>query len=288
MRKLLFYLGIFAIVCSSCIGKKEKEEEQNQDEIADLSAKYKQATDLNDSLLLLMGDVYMGLDSINMQEKLLYNTTGGEGFDRRKEIRDNLDALKQRLAENKAMLDKLQKQVEKSGKETSVQLNTIKQLKAQIENQNRRISELESQLSAANDRIAELNTQVEETQQQLADETEAKEAAQSAAIEAENLANTVYYAIGSNKELKDKGLLEQKFLRSTKVLQGDFDASYFVKADKRTLTSINVNSKKVKIWTNMPEGSYTITGGKDETKTIEITNPQKFWSLSNHLIIQID
>ncbi|MDE6835653.1 MAG: hypothetical protein K2J03_01700, partial [Muribaculaceae bacterium] len=72
------------------------------------------------------------------------------------------------------------------------------------------------------------------------------------------------------------------------VLKGDFDAAYFVAADKRTLKSIPTNAKKVKIWTNMPEGSYQIVGEKDGPKTVEITDPAKFWSLSSHLIIQTD
>ena len=72
------------------------------------------------------------------------------------------------------------------------------------------------------------------------------------------------------------------------MLKGQFDASYFVAADKRTLKSIPTNAKKVKIWTNMPEGSYRIVGEKDGPKTIEITNPAKFWSLSSHLVIQTD
>ena len=98
----------------------------------------------------------------------------------------------------------------------------------------------------------------------------------------------MFYAIGSNKELKKKGLLEKKFLGATKILKGDFDASYFVAADKRDLKSIPTSAKKVKIWTNMPEGSYRIVGEKDGPKTIEITDPAKFWSLSSHLIIQTD
>lgn len=119
-------------------------------------------------------------------------------------------------------------------------------------------------------------------------ETAAKEEAQAQATAAENEANRVFYAIGSNKELKQKGLLSKKFLGATKVLKGDFDASYFVTADKRTLKSIPTNAKKVKIWTNMPAGSYTISGEKDGPKTIEITNPAQFWSLTSHLIIQTD
>ena len=38
----------------------------------------------------------------------------------------------------------------------------------------------------------------------------------------------------------------------------------------------------------MPAGSYQITGEKDGPKTIQITDPAKFWSLTTHLVIQVD
>ena len=61
----------------------------------------------------------------------------------------------------------------------------------------------------------------------LTAEREQKEAAQEAATAATNELNTVYYAIGTGKELKEKKILESGFLRKTKVMKGDFDMSYF-------------------------------------------------------------
>lgn len=289
MKKSLFFLSLGALLLSACAGKDEKKE-LNEDsiKIADLTAEYNEATNFNDSLMLLMGDIYTGLDSINTQEGLLYNMGNGDAADRRAEIRRNLSAIKQRLNANKQLLTQMEAKIKASGNENSVQAKTISQLRQHIEQQDAKIAQLESDLSKAKEEIGNLNTQVAETQEQVKVETAAKEEAQAATVAAENEANKVYYAIGSNKELKQKGLLEKKFLGSTKVLKGQFDASYFVTADKRTLKSIPTNAKKVKIWTNMPEGSYRIVGEKDGPKTIEIVNPDKFWSLASHLIIQTD
>ena len=288
MKKSFLLLGLFALLLSACAGKDEKKIQEDSLKIADLTAEYEEATNFNDSLMLLMGDIYTGLDSINTQEGLLYNMGSGDAADRRAEIRRNLSAIKARLAANKQLLESMEAKVKSSGNENSVQAKTIAQLRKHIEQQDAKIAQLESDLSKAKDEITNLNTQVAETQEQVKAETQAKEEAQAATVAAENEANKVYYAIGSNKELKNKGLLAKKFLGTTKVLKGQFDASYFVAADKRTLKSIPTNAKKVKIWTNMPEGSYRIVGEKDRPKTIEITNPAKFWSLSSHLVIQTD
>ncbi|MDE5975921.1 MAG: hypothetical protein K2G69_05185, partial [Muribaculaceae bacterium] len=152
--------------------------------------------------------------------------------------------------------------------------------------QDTKIAQLENDLTSARAEISNLNEQVAVTTDSLRTETAAKEAAQAETVAVENEANTVYYAIGSNKELKKNGLLEKKFLGQTKVLKGDFNESYFTKADKRSLSVIPTGAKKVKIWTNMPQNSYEIVENEDGTKTIKITNPKEFWSLTPFLIIQ--
>ena len=288
MKKSLLFSMLGALLLSSCAGKDQKKIDEDSVKIADLTAEYEEATNFNDSLILLMGDIYTGLDSINTQEGLLYNMGSGDAADRRAEIRRNLSTIKARLAANKQLLASMEAKVKASGNENSVQAKTIAQLRQHIEQQDAKIAQLESDLSKAREEIGNLNTQVAETQEQVKVETQAKEEAQAATVAAENEANKVYYAIGSNKELKDKGLLSKKFLGTTKVLKGNFDASYFVTADKRTLKSIPTNAKKVKIWSNMPEGSYRIVGEKDGPKSIEIVNPDRFWSLASHLIIQTD
>lgn len=283
-------MGVGALLLTSCAGNQKKLEEDSL-RIADLTAQYQQANDFNDSLMLLMGDIYTGLDSINTQEGLLYNMATGEGVDRRAEIRQNLSQIKARLAANKALLAEMEAKVKSSGQDNSVQAKTIAQLRQHIEQQDAKIADLERQLASANARIDTLNTQVAEGKEALINETQAREEAQAqadAATQEANEANRVYYAIGSNKELKERGLLEKKFLGSTKVLKGQFDAAYFVTADKRTLKSIPTGGKNVKIWTNMPEGSYRIVGEKDGPKTIEISDPARFWSLSTHCVIQIN
>lgn len=287
MKKSFILVGIGALMLASCSGNSQKLADDSA-RIAELTAEYAEANSFNDSLMLLMGDIYTGLDSINMQEGLLYSMGSGESIDRRAEVRQNLANIKARLSANRALLDKMEAQLKASGNQNSVLSKTITQLKDRMAKQDEKIAQLESELTAAKGQIEQLNTQVAEGQEQVKAETEAKEAAQAATVAAENAANTVYYAIGTNKELKKNGLLEKKFLGQTKVLKGDFNESYFTKADKRSLSVIPTGSKKVKIWTNMPSDSYTIEENADKTKTIKISNPQQFWSMSPYLVIQVD
>ena len=99
--------------------------------------------------------------------------------------------------------------------------------------------------------------------------------------------NTVYYAIGTGKELKEKKILQSGFLRKTKVMEGNFDMSYFTAGDRRTLAEIPTHSKKAKVLTSQPKGSYTIVDVNGQ-KVIRISDPAKFWQLSDFLVIEVD
>lgn len=284
MKKSIVICGLAALLLSSCAGNSKKEE----DSIAILSEQYSEATNFNDSLMLLMGDIYTGLDSINQQEGLLYNLGAGEKSDRREEIRQNLTNIKARLNANRILLEQMEAKLKASNNQNSVLAKTIAQLKDHIAQQDAKIEQLTADLSSARATIDTLNTRVAEGREQLRNETQAREEAQAQATAAENEANKVYYAIGTNSELKKNGLLEKKFLGATKVMKGDYNLNYFTTADKRTLSMIPTASKKVKIWSNMPAGSYEIITSDNGQKAIRITNPTQFWSLSPYLIIQVD
>lgn len=286
MKKLIPLCAIAALTLAACSGNGSKSQ---TDSITIITAQYEEASSFNDSLLLLMGDIYAGLDSINMQEGLLYNVEkGGEGVNRRADIRSNLAGIKDRLQQNRAMLTQMQAKLDNSSGNNSVMKKTIAELQARIDQQEKKIAELNEQLENANAQIQDLNNQVTQGQENLAAETEAREKAQAEATAAEALANRVYYAVGTNKELKENGLLEKKFLGATKVLQGDFNKNYFTAADKRNLTTINTGGKKVKVWGNIPQGSYEILDNANGTKSIHITDQQLFWSRTPYLIIQVD
>ena len=173
MKKLMLFAGVGAILLAGCSGNQKKIDEDSL-RIQELTAEYQEATDFNDSLMLLMGDIYTGLDSINTQEGLLYNMNNGEGVDRRQEIRNNLSQIKARLAANKALLAEMEAKVKASGKANGVQSKTIAQLRAHIEQQDAKIAKLESELAGAKATIDTLNTTVARTQEDLKAESAAK------------------------------------------------------------------------------------------------------------------
>jgi hypothetical protein len=88
--------------------------------------------------------------------------------------------------------------------------------------------------------------------------------------------------VGTKRALKDHNIL-----KSGRVLQGDFDASYFTSIDIRQVTQINLNSKGVDILTSHPAGSYQLIRDDAGFYTLQISDYQQFWSTSKYLVVQV-
>ena len=149
------------------------------------------------------------------------------------------------------------------------------------------IESLRRQLTKANRQIGELNSAVDSLNHTVSTVEGQRDTAMMSSERFENELNTCYYVVAKKSDLKDHNIIESGFLRKTRLLKGDFDKDFFVIGDKRMLNRLPLNTSKVKILTNHPASSYRIIE-ENEHKTIEITNPEQFWSLTNYLVIQTD
>lgn len=243
-----------------------------------------------DSLLALMNDVAEGMSQIKQMENILSSTSNltNESRDRRQQIRNDMLVIQQTLQMRRDKLDELEKKLQNSSANNSTLQRSIATLKKQIEEQESTIEGLRTELSNANIHIEKLTANVDSLSNTVATVSAAKEVVEQEANNLTNELNTCYYAYGSKKELKDHNLIETGFLRKTKILPDDYEQSYFTKADKRTLSAIDLHSKKAKVLTSQPADSYTIEEMPNGNKVLKITNPDRFWNTSNYLLIQID
>lgn len=291
MKKLATLAVIATAILSACNGGKLREAEAQNEQ---LKGDLRETLATQDSLLVLVNDISDGMSQIKDLEKIIATPGSlGESASRRDQIKNDMIAIQKALQERRERLAELEKKLADTGGESSTLKRTVSNLKAQIAEQQTEIATLTNQLASANIRIEELNAQVSDLNSDvdslntgLTAEREQKEAAQEAATAATNELNTVYYAIGTGKELKEKKILESGFLRKTKVMKGDFDMSYFTSGDRRTLTVIPTHSNKAKVLTSQPKDSYVIMDQNGQ-KVIKITNPSKFWQLSNFLVIEV-
>ena len=244
-----------------------------------------------DSLMQLMGDIADGMQQIKELEDIVsVNSLSGETPDRKKQLRDDIVLIQESINKHKQRLSDLEKRLKQSTNYNASMQKSIANLKAQLEDQQKTINSLTDQLAAAHIQIKNLNQSVDSLNTVNKAVIKEKEAAQQESKQLTNEVNnlnTCYYVIGSNKELKANKIIESGFLRKTKILQGDFEMSYFTKADRRTLSEIPLHSNKAQLMTNHPKDSYEIVE-HGNMKTLHITNPNRFWEKSNFLVVKVD
>ncbi|MDD2961572.1 MAG: hypothetical protein PHR45_05770 [Muribaculaceae bacterium] len=282
---------ISACICAitislfSCNNGKLKEAQTENQELTDSLTT---ALAAQDSLMALLNEISDGMTQINDMEQIISTTNlNKESVDQKEEIKNNMVLIAQTLKSRRDRLNELEKKLKNSGAYTSKIQKTIESLKAQIETQEASIGKLQEELKNANIKIEGLTNEVSTLNTTVETVSSEKAAAQEEATRVANELNTCFYVIGSNKELKANKIIEKKFLGKTKVLEGDFERSYFTKADKRSLNELALHSKKAKLLSKHPAGSYEIIDNSG-AKSLKITNPTKFWELSNYLIIEID
>ena len=117
----------------------------------------------------------------------------------------------------------------------------------------------------------------------------AENEAKSATLASQDKAlNAAWFVFGTASELKEQKIISKKFLQKTKVLENkDFNKDYFTQIDIRTDKEIKLYSKEAKLLTAHPEGTYELKKDAKGQLTLVITNPNKFWSISRYLVIEV-
>ena len=288
MKKIItLALTALLIASSSCSNKKEEELRQQQALNEATAEELRSAVADRDQLLGLDNEISSGMDQIKQLENILAVNAANETPGQRDQILADIAAIQQTLVQRRERLAELEKKLNSSNLSNSNLKKTISQLQNQIDSQTREIESLRSNLDEAKAHIENLNTQVDSLSTTVNTVVAERDSTDNANTELTNELNTCYYAIGNKNELKDNKIIETGFLRKTKIMEGDFDRNFFTRADKRTLTQIDLNSTKAEVLTNQPAGSYSIDDLNGH-KVLRITNPALFWSLSNYLVIKID
>ena len=250
-------------------------------------AKTQQLDELNG----VLATIATGLDSIAIQENILFTNKGRDGIMlNRQQIAANLKGMADILARQRAKIkilqdslankkssqgvERLQKVVEFLNQQLAEKDQVIQSLRADLNNSKKDITQLRSSLSAMSTKASNAEQKTKVLTKALSKQEEA--------------INECYVKIGTKKQLLSAGLLKGGFLRKKKVNYEDVDKSKFNAVDIRKFREIQLHSSNPKILTPQPSNrSFHFDESGDGNCTLVITNPTLFWSVSNFLIIQL-
>lgn len=281
----LFAATLLIITACGCT---DKEKEARQQALLDSTKEeLSEAVNQRDELLTLFNDITNDMQQIKSMEEILVLPATDENNNAKAQLVNDIEALKTTLVQRREKLAELESKLKKSNLFNRELQNTINNLQNQITAQATEIENLTESLAQANSRISMLNTAVDSLNDAVNIITTQRDSAEADATALDAQLNTCYYIVADKSTLKKLKIIETGFLRSTKIMKGDYDAKSFVKADKRTLHILPLHSTKASVLTNNPQGSWNITEVNGE-KTLNITDPERFWSITNYLVIQID
>ncbi|MCD8291304.1 MAG: hypothetical protein LUC91_07370 [Prevotella sp.] len=281
MKKLLFFaacLIAFAACKNGNSGPNLPEDNQNDS----LQSALEQKDNEINEMMSLFNEIEEGFRLINEAENNVNLAKEGEGANMADRIRENIKFIQQRMAQNRDLIAKLQKQLSESSINAEELQKTVESLMTELEEKNNDLKDLRAQLEAKDIHITELDNTVNSLSKDISElKTEGEQKSNTINTQDKQL-NTAWYVFGTKSELK-----EHNILVSGKVLQSNFDKSYFTKIDIREVKEIKLYSKSVDVLTTHPSSSYTLAQDVNKQYVLRISNPQLFWSTSKYLVVQV-
>lgn len=293
-KKLFFLIASLqvALFVSSC-GENSVVREQREKIDSLENANWKKQLEYED-LQRNLSVITIGLDSIAIEEGKLFLNGDVEWRNvNRQRAQQNVAYIRDLLARHRDRIEELESRLEAGDANARMLRTIISSLREQIDAKDKELEQLKRDLDNNKRNIIALKEQVQkmDEEQKMQQDTILQQQEtilqQQETIQQQlDKLNNAYLRIGTKQELKAQGLLSGGFLKKKKIDYTNIDFSLFEKINIESTRSISLPAK-AKILTAIPVGSYELI--KDELgSTLNILDPEKFWSVSNFLIIQTD
>lgn len=276
------YFCALLIVCSvflSCTKNASESGDQpvaEQSDLASLRAELAQKDSTINTFMASMNTIEENLIVIKEKQKLVSVKSADVELQKTQPelIVEDIASINQLLEKNRQTIASLNDKLKQANLKGEEMQKFIDRLTKQVEEKDQEILALRSELEKKNVALKTLFSEYNDRIQDLGDQ--------------QRVINTAYYAFGTLKELKEKGVLTKEggFIGMNKQvrLSDQMNKSYFTKIDITEFTELSLASKKAKLITSHPAGSYQLSGEKTAMK-LSISNPEEFWSISKYLVI---
>lgn len=281
MAVLTAVLMIFASCGKS--SKAYKDLAKNYDSIAAVNQVYEsQMGEMDD----MIGRIISNFQEINAMEGMinLDPKKGDIQASDRDRIEDNIRMINERLKSNREEIAALNQKLAASGKRTGVLQKTVAALEKQLGEKTKEVLRLTEELQQKNIAIAALDSMVTNLKQTEAEDRQTIEMQEQTIAKQDTEINLVRYCVGTKNDLRELGIIQ----RNGNVASEDFQSDYYTQVDKRAFSKLPLYTRRAKLLTNHPQGSYRLIEGEDRNLTLEVINAKDFWSFSRVLVIQVN
>lgn len=273
---------LLAITSCDFTNKSKGETNQDEEQVDSLQRIISQKDGEINDMMETFNQIQTGLREISEAENRVIVAKSGEGANSRQQMLEDVRFISSTMQQNRALLEKLRQQLRESSIKGDQLRRTIEGLVAQINDKEQQLQQLRAELDAKNIHIADLDKTITGLNENVSTLKEESSKKTETINDQDAQLNTAWFVFGTKTELK-----EQRILDGSKVLQANFNKSYFTKIDIRVQKEIKLYSKSAKILTMHPSSSYTLQQDANKQYVLRISNPQLFWSTSKYLVIQV-
>ncbi len=219
------------------------------------------------------------------QEQNLSKDQGEQTMARINEIKANVEHAKNRI---KDLEDKLKKSDTKvAGLE-----KLIKGLRATVVEKEAQIAQLTTRVNELQTEVTGLKTEVAANQETIRQKEDTIQQQTATLEDKRRHIGTVYYTMGTKKELVRAGLIESKggVLGVGKTVRptGATEGGSFTALDTDNESVITIDAKKAKLVSAQPAASYTLESDNVATTTLRITDREAFRAVKYVIILKDD
>lgn len=200
-------------------------------------------------------------------------------------ISNDIEVINELMIKNREAIQELNRKLKRANIQLGEFEKMVQRLKQTITEKDEEIEILKARLSDLNIYVGELTAQIDTLKMSNQQKTAYIEQ------QAREL-NTAYYVMGSRKELTERKILSREGgfigIGRTSKLKADAELDYFNKIDISRTKEIAINHKKIKLVSSHPAGSFRLDGNDKIVNTLVILTPEKFWSASRFLVIELE
>lgn len=237
----------------------------------------------------ILDEISLMMDSMAVQEGLLFLDGKSEVTNNRLQIKNNVKAFAQLVARQKEKMKDIEERLGKSTASMEKLQKFVTLLKAQIDDKEDEIVLLEQQLDDQTLDIDHLRNslwragnKIDQQRDQIYEQQDIMDAQ-------DKIINECYYLVGTKSQLKEWGILKGgSIFKKSKADMGNVPQEMFHPVDIRNFKSLDLKGKNVKLISPAPDGSYEIVDNGNGNYVLNILDATKFWSVSNYLVVRCD
>ncbi|MFP4449227.1 MAG: hypothetical protein ACLFPH_10875, partial [Bacteroidales bacterium] len=227
-------------------------------------------------------------------ESMIENKSPGDlsGLEKVGKLRQRLEKVNELVQETKEKREDFEKDLSGARYQANKYKKEADNLDKELKEHKDSLQVITEDLEAKAEKIKEMTSKMDEQESEIDELSKENQTYLDSLKKQTNKLNTAYIAVNSGKNLENKNIIKKEggflgFLGQTWILDPTFSESDFKPFNKVEENKITIDAKKRKaeVITSHPENAYTMKEEEDDKTVLEITDPEKFWRASKHLVI---